>query len=111
MIKGQPVFQEQRTDTLLNPCLIVEVLSKYTKDYDRTDKFRYDRSIAEFHEYVLINQYDIGIEQYTKTQGDSWLFRAYESDTKNIVFASINVEMAVEDIYENVDFNLRDRER
>ncbi|RCJ24698.1 hypothetical protein A6770_03305 [Nostoc minutum NIES-26] len=111
LIKGQPVFQEQRRDTILNPCLIVEVLLKSTKDYDRTDKFRYYRSLPEFQEYVLINQYEIGIEQYTKTEGNSWLFRAYEADTKNIVFASINVEITVEDIYENVDFNLADTER
>lgn len=99
LIQGQPVFQEQRTDTILNPCLIVEVLSKSTKDYDRTDKFRYYRSIPEFQEYVLINQYETGIEKYTKTEGTSWLFQAYESDAEKIVFASINVEMKFEDIY------------
>ena len=54
LIQGQPVFQERRTDTIMNPCLIVEVLSKSTKDYERTDKFRYYRSIAELQEYVLI---------------------------------------------------------
>ena len=107
LIKGQPVFQDQRTDTILNPYLIVEVLSKSTKDYDRTDKFRYYRSIPELHEYVLINQYEIGIEQYTKMEDDaSWIFRAYESDAEKIVFASINLEMTVEDIYENVNFNI-----
>ena len=56
LIQGQPAFQEQRTDTVLNPCLIVEVLSS-TKDYDRTDKFRYYRSIPEFQEYILVDQY------------------------------------------------------
>lgn len=106
LIHGQPVFQEQRTDTVLNPCFIVEVLSKSTKDYDRTDKFRYYRSIPELQEYILINQYEIGIEQYTKTEETSWLFRAYESDTEKIVFASINAEIAIADIYENVNFNL-----
>ncbi len=101
----QPVFQEQRTD-ILNPCFIVEVLSKYTKDYDRTDKFRYYRCIPELQEYVLINQYEMGIEQYTKTEENSWLFRAYESDTEKIVFVSINIEIAMAGIYENVSFNL-----
>lgn len=110
LIKGQPVFHEQRQDTILNPCFIVEVLSKSTKNYDRTDKFRYYRSIVEFQEYILINQYEIGIEQYTKTEGDSWLFRAYESDSKNIIFHSINAEMAIEDIYENVEFALAETE-
>lgn len=110
LIKGQPVFQDQRTDTVLNPYLIVEVLSKSTKDYDRTDKFRYYRSIPAFQEYVLINQYEVGIEQYTKTEGNLWLFQAHEFAAKKIFFASINVEMTVKDIYENVDFSLRDAE-
>ncbi len=109
LIQGQPVFQERRTDTIVNPCLIVEVLSKSTKDYDRTDKFRYYRSIPELQEYVLINQYKTEIEHYTKAEGNSWLFRAYESSTKKIVFSSINQEMTIEDIYENVEFDLGDR--
>ena len=109
LIQGQPVFQERRTDTITNPCLIVEVLSKSTKDYDRTDKFRYYRSIAELQEYVLINQYKVEIEHYTKADENSWLFRAYEASTDKIVFASINLEMTIEDIYENVEFDLGDR--
>nr|MBA2747430.1 Uma2 family endonuclease [Tatlockia sp.] len=109
LIQGQPVFQERRTDTVTNPCLIVEVLSKSTKDYDRTDKFRYYRSIAELQEYILINQYKIEIEHYTKAQENSWLFRAYEASTDKIVFTSINLEVTLEDIYENVEFDLGDR--
>ncbi|MEO0455256.1 MAG: Uma2 family endonuclease [Cyanobacteria bacterium P01_A01_bin.114] len=104
LIQSQPAFQEQRTDVVLNPCLIVEVLSKSTKDCDRTDKFRYYRSIPEFQEYVLIDQYEVGIEQYTKTAEDTWLFRAYNSDAEKIRFESISVEMSIEDIYENVSF-------
>ncbi len=109
LIQGQPVFQERRTDTITNPCLIVEVLSKSTKDYDRTDKFRYYRSIPQLQEYVLINQYKIEIEHYTKADGNSWLFRAYEANTDKIALASINLEMTIEDIYENVEFDLGDR--
>ena len=103
LIQGQPAFQEQRTDTVLNPCLIVEVLSS-TKDYDRTDKFRYYRSIPEFQEYILVDQYEIGIEQYTKTEGNLWLFQAHD-DAKKIRLASIDIEMTIEDIYEDVNFN------
>jgi Uma2 family endonuclease len=104
IIQGKPTFQDQRTDVILNPCLIIEILSKSTKDHDRTDKFRYYRSIPEFREYVLIDQYGIAIEQYTKTDKDTWLFQAYESDAEKIILASINIEMTVADIYEGVEF-------
>lgn len=93
----------------MKTAVIVEVLSKSTKDCDRSDKFRYYRSIPELQEYVLINQYKTQIEHYTKAEGNSWLFRAYEASTDKIMFASINLEMTVEDIYENVDFDLGDR--
>ncbi|MBW4689923.1 MAG: Uma2 family endonuclease [Komarekiella atlantica HA4396-MV6] len=108
VIPGQPIFYGQRTDTILNPCLIIEVLSKSTKSYDHTDKFRYYRSIPEFQEYVLIDQYGIAIEQYTKTDEDAWLFRAYESDAEKIFLASVNTEIEIADIYEEVNFNLKE---
>ncbi len=110
VIEGSPVFQAQRTDTILNPRLIVEVLSKSTKDYDRTDKFRYYRSIAEFQEYVLINQYEMAIEHYTKAEGNAWLFRAYEADAETIALASVPVELMIHDLYEGVDFSLNEAE-
>ena len=103
-IQGSPILEGRRTDTVLNPCLIVEVLSKSTQSYDRTDKFRYYRSIPALQEYVLIDQYTVGIEHYTKVEGDAWLFRSYDFETEKIVFASVNIEMSVEDIYDNVNF-------
>lgn len=115
VIEGQPLFQTltdqaRRTDTILNPCLIIEVLSKSTSGYDYTDKFRYYRSIAQLQEYVLINQYDVAIDHYTKAEGDAWLLRAYESATEKLTFTSIDVEMTFADIYEGVDFSLNEIE-
>lgn len=115
VIEGQPLFQKrtdqtQRTDTILNPCLIIEVLSKSTRDYDYTDKFRYYRSIAELQEYVLINQYEVAIDHYTKADGDAWLFRAYESAAEKLTFASVNVETTFAEIYDGVDFSLNEVE-
>ncbi|MEL6939477.1 MAG: Uma2 family endonuclease [Cyanobacteria bacterium J06598_1] len=106
VIQGEPIFEAQRTDTVLNPCLMVEVLSASTQNYDRTDKFRYYRSIPAVQEYVLIDQYAIGIEQYTKAEDNAWLFRSYDAKAKEIKFSSVDVEMPIEDIYENVRFSL-----
>jgi Uma2 family endonuclease len=108
LIRGQPGFHEQRMDTILNPCLIVEVLSKSTRNYDRTEKFRYYRSIAEIREYILIDQYEIGVEQYVKKEDNSWLFRTYESGSEKVTLPTVNLEIAIADIYENVTFALND---
>lgn len=104
VIHGTPALQENRTDTVLNPLLIVEVLSKSTQKFDHTDKFRYYRSIPELREYVLINQYEVQIEQYTKTEEGLWLLREYETENTSITFSCIGVDMAIADIYEGVDF-------
>jgi Uncharacterized protein conserved in cyanobacteria len=95
VIQGNPALYNNRIDTITNPLLIVEVLSKSTQKYDHTDKFRFYRSIPEFREYVLINQYEFQIEQYIKTGKGEWLFREYETEDAIINFVSIGLEMAI----------------
>lgn len=108
VIQGNPALYNNRIDTITNPLLIVEVLSKSTQKYDHTDKFRFDRSIPEFREYVLINQYEFQIEQYIKTGKGEWLFREYETEDAIINFVSIGLEMAIANIYESVDFSQKE---
>lgn len=103
-IEGEPVFTEGRNDEILNPILIVEVLSKSTKNFDREDKFRLYRSIPEFREYILINQYEFLIQQYIKTQSNEWLFRESEGETATVSFDSVGVQMSASEIYKKVVF-------
>ena len=58
VVKEQPIYQTPGTTTITNPTIIVEVLSKSTQARDRGDKFRFYRSIPEFKEYILIDQYN-----------------------------------------------------
>ncbi|BDM82667.1 Uma2 family endonuclease [Acaryochloris marina] len=104
VIQGQPQPYQDRTDTLTNPKLIIEVLSKSTQDYDQGDKFKYYRSIPDLQEYLLINQYELDVQQYTKTDSDFWMFRAYEADSDTIALTSIDVELAVAHIYAGITF-------
>jgi Uma2 family endonuclease len=104
VIQGEPLLYENRTDTILNPKVIVEVLSKSTAEHDQNEKFRYYRSITDLKEYVLINQYQVEIQQYTKTNDGFWIYRVYESTSETIKFGSIDAEMSVAEIYEGVTF-------
>lgn len=104
VVQNQPIPYEDRTDTLVNPRVIIEVLSKSTEEYDRGDKFKYYRSIPELQEYLLINQYELDIQHYAKTDGDLWIYQAYESIENTISLTSINTEMNVATIYEGVSF-------
>jgi Uma2 family endonuclease len=106
VIKGQPAFSEGRNDEILNPTLIIEVLSNSTEDFDRENKFRFYRSIPEFCEYVLVDQYEFLIEQYIKNESGEWLFRESEGESTTVYFGSIQVQMSMNDIYEGVVFDV-----
>ncbi|MEG4249301.1 Uma2 family endonuclease [Microcoleus sp. Pol10D4] len=110
VVEGELVCTEGRKDEILNPVLIVEVLSKSTKDFDREDKFRFYRSIPEFREYVLVNQSEFLVAQYIKTESNEWLFREYEAESAIVSFASVEVQMSMLDIYELVVFESQETE-
>jgi len=110
VIEGELVCTEGRKDEILNPVLIVEVLSKSTKDFDREDKFRFYRSIPEFREYVLVSQQEFLVQQYIKKESNQWLFQEYEGESATFSFTSVGVEMLMSDIYELVIFETEEAE-
>lgn len=102
VIEGEPVRHDNRTDTLLNPRLIIEVLSKSTEDYDRVDKFKFYRSIPDLQEYLLISQYELDIQHYTKAEGGFWIYRTYETLEETITLTAIDTNISVASIYEGI---------
>ncbi|MBH8572614.1 Uma2 family endonuclease [Nostocaceae cyanobacterium CENA369] len=104
IIKDQAIFQEGRTDTVLNPSIIFEVLSKSTSSRDRGDKFTYYRSLPEFQEYILIDQYQIHIEQFSKTPEGNWLFKESDDEDGILTLVSANCQIPHRQIYERVTF-------
>ena len=107
MVVALPLqFQEGRRDTITNPLIIVEVLSKSTKNYDKDEKFAAYRTIPSFQEYILFDQYKIQVEQYSKTGDNKWLFSEYE-DTGNILsLTSLSFEISLADIYDKINFEI-----
>jgi Uma2 family endonuclease len=106
VIQGEPIYEGTGINTITNPRLIVEVLSKSTRDYDKTDKFKYYRSIPEFQEYILIDQYSFQVEQYIKKARDQWLFKYYEGEQAVLQLASISFEISLSEIYAKINFQL-----
>ena len=105
VIEGQPVYYSANTTIVTNPVLIVEVLSKSTKDYDRGDKFLYYRSIPEFKEYILIDQTKYYVMQYVKTSENQWILTENETEDAMINLSSINVELSLKQLYKKVNFS------
>lgn len=113
MVVPRPLQRQQgRTDTIINPVMIAEVLSKSTKNYDpcgiceaaRDEKFSAYRTIPTFQEYLLIDQYTPQVEQYFKTGSHKWIFTEYNNMESSISLSSIPFEICLADFYENVEF-------
>ena len=106
IIAGEPLFSDNRNDEILNPCVIIEVLSPSTSGYDRGDKFRYYRSIPQLNQYLLVSQGEILIESYSKTSENHWLLQEYIPARGIISLDSLGISLNLADIYEGIDFNL-----
>jgi len=104
VIQGEPIYEGSGTTTVTNPLLIVEVLSNSTSSYDRGDKFQYYRSIPEFREYIMVDQYQFYIEQFAKNSAGKWVLTEYESADAVLALESIDFQISLTDIYERVNF-------
>ncbi|ACB53681.1 hypothetical protein cce_4333 [Crocosphaera subtropica ATCC 51142] len=102
VISEDPIFNENRQEEIINPCLIFEVLSPSTSSYDRGDKFLYYRSLHYLKEYILIDQVNYFIEHYTKTENNQWLLKDYQNINDMIKLNFINIDVKISDIYENI---------
>ena len=105
VIKGKPVLQDNHNDTVTNPLLIVKVLSKSTKNYDQGDKFDYYRSIPEFAEYILVDQYRYYVKQFAKADDGRWWLSEYQDKDDSLNFASLDCEIKLSDIYEEIELS------
>lgn len=99
-----PELKPGRKDTVINPILIAETLSKSTEGYDRGKKFACYRTVETFQEYLLINQYRPQVEHYVKQTENQWLFTDYSGMEASFKLSSVPVEIALVDLYEAVDF-------
>ncbi|MEH2054228.1 Uma2 family endonuclease [Nostoc sp.] len=104
VIEGQPIYTGTSTTTVMNPMLIAEVLSKSTKNYDQGDKFLYYRSIPEFKEYILIDQYQYHVMQYIKTAENQWSFTELEDESATLSLQTVDFQIELRDLYEQVNF-------
>jgi Uma2 family endonuclease len=104
VVCGALQFDDDHRDTLLNPTLIVEVLSESTQDYDRGGKFAQYRKIASFAEYVLVAQDECHVEHFVKQADGGWLLSETNRLEDALTLSSIACTLSLRDIYEKVQF-------
>jgi Uma2 family endonuclease len=103
VVYDEAQFEDDQEDTLLNPRLIVEVLSKSTQDYDRGEKFEHYRKLESLREYVLIAQEKCHVEHFVRQPDDRWLLSETDNIQDTIQLLSINCSLALAEIYDQVD--------
>ena len=100
---GRPEYLDAAQDVLMNPAVIVEVLSPSTERYDRGAKFRNYRQIASLREYVLISQKSVSVERYVRQQTGDWLLTEFRSLDDAVELPSIHAVIRLQDVYAGVE--------
>jgi Uma2 family endonuclease len=106
IVCGDLQFYENRNDTITNPVVIFEVLSKSTESYDRGKKFEFYRAIPALQEYILIDQYNMHIEQFAIGSEGKWVLTEYSNEKDVFQLFNVDFQMPLNEIYKRVDFNL-----
>jgi Uma2 family endonuclease len=103
VIAGQPEYHDNRKDTIINPQVVIEVLSGSTQAYDRDEKFKAYRTIPSFQEYVLIDQTSVAIDQYFKTGNKRWSLYEYDHEESELSFKSFDFQLPLAELYDKVE--------
>lgn len=96
-------FDEKRQDTLLEPSVLVEVLSSSTADYDRTDKFDHYKKIATLGDYLLIAQDKRRVEHFHRNENNQWILQTATQNDDVVFLKSIECNLKIEDVYDGTD--------
>jgi len=104
VVQGELQLQAGRRDTITNPRMIAEVLSESTEAYDRSGKFAAYRTIPTFQEYLLIDQSDLHVEHYYRTEPRKWIFSEYDGADALLSLSFVPFEISLADLYDKVEF-------
>ena len=102
VVCGTPSIADGESDSLLNPTVIIEVLSPSTEKYDRGLKFQHYRTIGSLTDYILVDQNQIRIEQYTRQADGTWMLRDYQRSAEDLKIDSVGASISLGRIYQRV---------
>ncbi len=103
VVCDEPRFEDDVFDTLLNPIIIVEVLSPSTEVYDRGEKLSHYQQLGSLKEYILVSQDRVYVERYLRKQ-DEWGYTSFREIDDVLPITSIQCELPLQEIYERVTF-------
>jgi Uma2 family endonuclease len=104
VVCGELILADDRKDTLLNPKVIIEVLSPSSEHYDRGVKLRRYREIESLTDYLLVDQDQVRIEQFTRGDARTWTLRDYQNASEILRIESIGLSLPIARIYQRIEF-------
>ncbi|MEP7142253.1 MAG: Uma2 family endonuclease [Ferruginibacter sp.] len=104
IICGEEESTDDQFDTATNPSVIIEILSKSTRDYDKGSKFTLYRAIETLKEYVLVDSSNILVEKFIRNADDSWQLTEYKLLTDVFSISTVDINITLSDVYEGVKF-------
>lgn len=104
VVKGEPKFSGNELDVLLNPTVIVEILSHKTLYNDKTEKLEHYLSMPSIRECLLVKEYEMRVEHYAKQNAKQWMYRIYNESDEMIALESINCKATLSELYAQVKF-------
>lgn len=107
VVCDKPELEDEHLDTLLNPTLIIEVLSPSTESYDRGQKFAHYRQIESLQEYVLIAQDRPHVERFVRQPDGQWLLLTATDPAGVVPLSSVDGQLVLSEVYERVEFGDR----
>ncbi|GBC95622.1 hypothetical protein HRbin16_01414 [bacterium HR16] len=102
VVCGQPQFEDEQEDNLLNPVVIIEVLSPSTEDFDRGEKFLVYQRIPSLKEYLLVAQDRMCVEHFIRQSDGQWLRREYTHPEQVVHLESVDADLPVQTVYEGI---------
>jgi Uma2 family endonuclease len=104
IVCGESQFEDKQVDTLLNPLVLIEVLSESTEAYDRGAKAAQYRKLPSLRELLLVSSMGVQLEHYSRTEEGSWSFWESTDRAAAVRLTSVGVTVPIEEIYRRVEF-------
>jgi Uma2 family endonuclease len=104
VVCGEAQIEKKNGESLINPTLLIEILSPSTQDFDRGEKARLYRLMPSLQEYVLISQDKAHIEHYAKQMDGKWILTELSAVGETLMLPAVFCELHLGDIYEKIDF-------
>ena len=105
VVNGEPTFEGKELDILLNPTVIVEIMSKATLNHDKTEKLDRYLAMPSVREILLVKEEDMRVEHYFKQTQNQWTYKIYLNREDVISIESINCKVSLSEIYSQIKFD------